>query len=1072
MPTGDPFGILNQVEHTPIAAPQHITAPKQPVAPGPTNFWGRLVHQGQQLAMGVVHESTKVGEAGGKLLLNTDKSLLKSGNEIIHAPANLVKGGIDKLTGNNKAASVRFNQARQGGSAARKLGQSFFQLPIQLAESVNPKGGDVYKRSITPKGGIEQFLLGKTPIPTIQKQFKDTAKAQGKSAAQVQAAFTVFMDALGVKGGVDSLEKARVSLKGTKNVTPATKQVIIKNAVDSVKKGESPDIATAVQKSIAEKIKGGVSTAPKPKLLPKMDESGAVNPGEAVKDIKTMVAKHQATTKYSGDIQRGGDMVEGAKKAIANDAVNIAKKFPKLSKEDLQTVQDYRDNKEAGLKTPELPEHLKSVNDDITTLNKAAESAKVERGKLEGKEYTSSINPETYIHREAAGKNSVFDNLSIGSKRSAMSGQSFGKRIASDKGRVFKAITDENGNRQVVAVKNSSFGKVKSITAFDKQTGKQLGKFAYDDKTQTLTKLGTNNGLKKGNTYKLGEATQKEITASSGQKYYVHPLLTSLKNYIDARTAVENVKYIDSIKNHPDFEKFATEPDETAPKNYEKVNGLMQFQGYKFEPKVAEGLRDIVKSNSGDEKKLLDTAGNFLKKTIVYFPLKHNLNQTATYAVDRGFSWLNPIAAKRMASSIVSAFHEVTNQGPIFQELLRKGFSLPSADEKAFTTYVTKELKNLGPDNPQLKDIAAKFNISPLKLYNNLQHTAVWQFGDILNVARVIERMNPGLLKKGMSLDDAMKETEKYSLQYKVPSRVGGKLLPGKLGRSASKSLQSPVIFFGRYKYDLYKIMANTIKDTINMKTLVTDPKSNVDAVGKLAAMSVGAGIVWQAIDKGLQNVTGNKNAYIKAPGALELPEAIEEIANGKRSLTTTASNQLYISGVVTIPLQIQNNHDNFTGKVIYDPNASHDQQVAQIGKWLESQVSFGQKATELSGSKGNKVLDTLLAISGTNLPKNSTAVSKLYSLQYDSLPGVQADAKSLAKKGNVNGAEKVISDYDKLVMAATKQAYTQAGKTPPSDTQIIKKLKKAGTYYAPKPKTIRSWKTKAPSNAKSLLGL
>lgn len=800
---------------------------------------------------------------------------------------------------------------------------------------------------------------------------------------------------------------------------------------------------------------------PKVKLTtPKMNESGGAAPGQAVKDVQDLIAKHQETTKYSGDIQRGGDEVEGAKKQIASDAVKLAKNSPSLNAIDKRTIQDYRDNKEAGLPTKELPVRLQKTNDEITALNKAALSAKQEQAKLEGKEFTDNVNPETYTHREAQGKGSMFDRLVQGTKSKITGGTSFGKRISSDKGRVFQAVTDDSGNRQVVSVKNESFGKVKHLTGFDEnQKPVKLGKYSAEGDTLTNAK---------GKQLKLSQATTSEITKASGQKYYTDPHLTSLKNYVDARTALENVKFIDSIKNHPDFEKFASPPDTTAPKGYEPVHGLFQFMGYKFEPKTAEALRDIVK-NSSDETAAADKVGNFLKRTIVYFPLKHNLNQTATYAVDRGLSSLaNPAAYYRGAKSLVKAFQEVTNQGPIFQKLQKAGFELPSADEKAFTKYVTNELKGASPDDPRVVEIAKSFGTSPARLYKAIQHTAVWQYGDVLNVARVIERMEPKLLSKGQDFDSAMKQTEKYSLQYKVPSRVG----PTKLGRSVSRTLQSPKVFFGRYRYDLYKIMGNTIKDTVNLKTLAKGGKENLQAVDKLAAMAFGAAVVWPLVDKGLQKLSGNPNSYMTAPGALQLPELAGQVATGKKTPEAAAGSQIYPSPVITVPLEVQANRDSFTGKQIYDPNASEKQKMAQVGSWIKGQSSFGEKATAVGRAKGNKAVDTILSIAGTNTPSNSPTTNKLYSLQYDSLPNIQTQAKAQAKQGNFDGAQKTIESYDKQVLTSAVNALKAAKQPVPSDQVLIKKLKASGAYYTPKEKTIRAWQTKKPSNAKNLLGL
>lgn len=1064
----------------------------QKAAVGPTQKWNRLAQSGANQkakadffskvggVLGAIGQGLTTSEQttakgiarilpGGSNDIKAQKQQATSANKNVQQVLKLQKTGkinpqtAQKLISSNKVSS---NQAVSGQA------QTLKEMPTkgQLAAGIAGTGADILTAGALP--GVKaatttgKVLKGATTATAYATDSALNAAAGGgtkKQIAENAVAGALFPASLtGVAKGTSKLVEATKVVAGkdqaVNNLIKNTATNKLLKTSDASKVGSKGSV-TSQKASATSTLEGRAESAQQSRNSNlsqksnnvKSNESGAIAPGQAVHDVNDLIQKHQATTKYSGDIQRGGDMVEGAKKQIQSDAVKVAKQTPKISTADKQLIQDYRDAKEAGLPTKSLPSHLQKVNDDITALNKAALDAQKQTAKLQGKELTTNINPATYTHRVAQGKGGVFDRLLQGAQnRIGGSSRSFAKTVPSSKGRVFQNITDSKGNRITVAVKNESFGKVKHLT--NVQTGKKIGKFIYDSKSNTLTNA-------KGDTYKLGQATTSEITRASGQKYYIDPHLTSLKNYVESRTALENVKFIDSIKNHPDFEKFASAPDQNAPKNWEPVHGLMQFPGYKFEPKTAEALRDLIKSSGSDEVKLGDKLGNFLKKTIVYFPLKHNLNQTATYAVDRGLSALvNPMAYKRGAVSLVKAFHEVTNQGPIFQKLQKAGFSLPSVDDQAFSKYVTGELKSLNSSHPLVTDAAKKFGTTPLKVYNALQHTAVWQYGDILNVARVIERMQPTIFKKGMSLEDAMKATEKYSLQYKVPSRVGGKLAPGKLGRSLSATLQSPKVFFGRYKYDLYKIMVNSIKDTINLKTLVTHPGQNLQAADKLAAMAVGAAVVWPLVDKGVQKLSGNKNAYIKAPGALELPETINQLRTGKKNPVTVAGNQLFISSAVQIPLDVRNNRDSFTGKQIIDPNASGKDQLKQLGSWLLKQTPPAQKASQLANAKGNKAVDTLLGMASANFPKNSPEVNKLNSLQYDSLPNIQKQAKAQAQGGDVNGAEQTISQYNQAVLKAAKDALKAAGMQVPDDQTLINSLTKSQTYYAPKQSTIDSW--------------
>lgn len=910
-------------------------------------------------------------------------------------------------------------------------------------------------------------------------------------------------------------------------------------------------------------------------------QEGAVAPGQAISDVKAMLQKHQESTKFSGELEKNTAQAEGSKKVIQEDAAKLIEGRQELSNTDKQTLQDFRDAKAAGLTPKTLPEHLIAEDQATTELNKATQAHDAELARLNGQEAKAQSiegrNPETYTHREAMDKGTALDYVSQGSRKNPLSVSGFSKTTPASKARVFHAVTDEAGNRRVVAIKNSvlkdeqgrKIAQGKLVQAIDNGTSENLGKLKFNTnqdfldkelspyKTKinnlqkeynALSKVKTKGGVsqarmeglakkgalledvrnfsgltkaeakslrdatlkfqelsrvkdpstnatgrlktlnrhlidlnnkvndihakydpenldkkifvgKDGKQYTVGQATASEITKATGQKYYTDPKLMAVKNYAESRTALENARFIDSIKTHPDFEKFASEPGQTAPKGWKPVKGLMQFPGYKFEPKTAEVLTDIVKNSGGDEKKLLDSVGNVLKQTIVYFPLKHSINEGATYAVDRGLSALaNPMAYKRGAQSLVEAFHEVSNQGPKFQAAQKAGLHTVTGGGKALEDAFAKEIKNLAGNQRTIEDVAKQWGSTPARIYSAVQNVTVWQLQDILNMARVIERTKPKLLGKGMSLEDAVAKTQRYNLQYSVPSRVGPRILPGRARRSLANTLASPRIFFGRYRYDLYRILSNTIKDTVNLKSLAKGGKENAQALDKLAALALGAGIVWPLVDKGIQKISGDKNAYMKAPGALELPAEAKDVVEGKKKASGVASNQLFISSAVTVPLDIKSNRDSFTGKQIYDPNASGKDQLKAVLNWSKGQVAPAQSYAQVKGAGGNKVIDTLLTLASARFPKNSPETNNLNSLKYDSLPNIQKNAKDLAANGNIDGAINAIKEYDAQVLEATKTALKSANQAVPDDKTLIIKLKDQGYYYNPTRATVQGW--------------
>jgi hypothetical protein len=555
---------------------------------------------------------------------------------------------------------------------------------------------------------------------------------------------------------------------------------------------------------------------------------------------------------------------------------------------------------------------------------------------------------------------------------------------------------------------------------------------------------------KDGKKYTIGQATQDEITKASGQKYYVDPKLTSVINYADSRTALENTRFIEKTKATLENKNLAIKEGETAPKNFKSTSNNY-FRGYKFDPKVAEVLDDAAyKPKDGAD--LLNRIGRTAKQTIVYLPLKHDLNEAAFYAIDRGLTnWVNPLALGRMSVALGKATRDVIKQEGVYKQMLRAGAHVMTADDKELGKVVSKQLKSAAGNQDLIMRVAKSIGSSPARVYSAMQKVTVWDVQDILNVARVRENMMSGPLKKGMNFEDALKQTERYGLQYKVPSRAA---LPGKLGRSVSKTLQSPKVFFGPYTYDKYRVTSNIAKDIVNPKSLIKSPGQNARAIDKAAAMALGAALAWPLVEKGVQNVTGDKAAHVTAPGPLSLPQTLIKVARGQENPVTAATNQISLGTPLKTGLDLFNNRDSFSGKLIRDPNAPLPTEAKQAGSYLASQISPVQKSGASKNATQNKGLSTFLSLAGASLPKNTPEATKLYSLQYDSLPMITTQAKAQAKAGDFKGAAATIDQYNAQVVAAAKADAQSKGQPAPT----MASLKNAHLLYEPKQTTIHNW--------------
>jgi hypothetical protein len=478
--------------------------------------------------------------------------------------------------------------------------------------------------------------------------------------------------------------------------------------------------------------------------------------------------------------------------------------------------------------------------------------------------------------------------------------------------------------------------------------------------------------------------------------------------------ALENSRFIENTKATLENKDLAVKGGESAPKNF-KGTSNPYFHGYKFDPKVAEVIDDLSGNKRGG---FINAIGRVLRQTIVYMPIKHDLNEAAFYAIDRGLSkLLNPAAYYRMGRALASATKDVINQDGTYRQMLRAGSSLMTADDKQLGKIVASQLKDMS-DNPRtVMDIAKAVGSSPARIYRAIQKVTVWDVQDILNTALVKEKMRPTLFTKGKSFEDALKETEKYGLQYKVPTRAG---LPGKAGRSIAETLKSPKVFFGRYTYDKYRVTSNIVKGTAN----ITKPGQALKNADKLAVMVLGAALVWPKVEGVIKKATGNPNAHVTAPGPLSIIQKGIKVAQGKETPEAAVSSEISIGTPVKMGLDLYNNMDSFTGKPIADNNAPLAQRVDQRLNWMVSQLSPVQKYTAAQKNVvSNKVISTILSLAGTSLPKNSPEQTKLNSYKFDSLPMLQTYVKAQEAAGNPDVANQAMQKYNDGVLSAYKSS-------------------------------------------------
>lgn len=1073
----------------------------------------------------------------------TATAAARAGTELATTPLNpgvRPQDIIEKTAGNAQNQALKSGKSKADaqavGDAIRH--QGYTKLLNESGIGQNDSKFTVGRKAIGNIGGTASLLIpgseavkGGSLLPRVLKGAAGGAAATGtsnlasdkvtpKSEAEVVGAGAVLGVGAPILGqGVRNILGRNQAVKDLVSNTKTT------DAIDkSTKTSRTNDAGTIGAKetnSVPDSpVKANVSPS-KPivgKVAPVLtslhsNEAGSVPVGEIVGNVQDMLAKHQTVSKATGDVSEDYSKLQGTTKDIKLDTAKVLKNRTQLSKADKQTLQDYRDSKAAGLTPQELPAHLQQADEDITSLNKAAQTADAEKARMSGNEAQAqkieARDPTTYTHRVAQGKGSNLELTTRGDTQNPLSVGSLSKTTAGSKKQTFLNATDEEGNRRTVAVKNgrvtaldssgknaedlgnlnqkSNADRMESelkpvqakIDALEKEqkilsatkgrttaSPKRLENIrnnlvdAYRQHAEISNKYDLNDLENKtfkgtdGKKYTLGQATQSEITKNTGQKYYVDPELTSHLNYADSKVALENTRFVENTKKI--LEKILEDKDvaykegETAPKGFRTTTNPY-FRGYKLDPKVAEVLDDIGGKSHSVTGNALGTVSRFLRQTIVYLPLKHDLNELSGYFIDRGLTkWLNPVASGRMVKSLGSATKEVMGQGPIYRKMLKEGSTLMTADDKQLGKVVAKQVKDLTEDQNKVKQLAISMGTSPKRMYQALQKVTVWDVQDILNVARVQERMKGTMFSKGMSFEDAVKATEKTNFQYKVPSRVA---LPGKLGRAAGEGLRSDKVYFGAYTYDKYRIAKNILKGTANLK----NPKEALRSADQLAATVAIAAVLWPQVDKGLQNVTGDKNAHITAPGVASVAELAKKEAQHKAGASDVTS-QISVSAPYSLGSQLYTNKDAFDGSNIADPNATLKDKTKQRAGFLFKQLAPNQKLSTVKNASENKTLSAALGLAGASIPKNSPTANKLNSLKFETLPSVQKQARTQGSKHDFIGAAKTINDYNQKVLTVARQDLKEQGRPVPNDKILSAQLKKGGYYYQPKASTVKNW--------------
>lgn len=449
------------------------------------------------------------------------------------------------------------------------------------------------------------------------------------------------------------------------------------------------------------------------------------------------------------------------------------------------------------------------------------------------------------------------------------------------------------------------------------------------------------------------EATLDEIEKNTPYKYSRNLTAVSGTRLTELRDVARVNEFLKNWMESPHFKEAAHKITKgvEAPKGFvrpEHLDKMPQLNDYVFEPRVAEALEDF---NRRWEPTLLTEASNAVIKNMMINPLPHIHNEAVHWYLSRGASGImNPKNIAQFGTTLPKAFMEVYNKGPLYKEIMREGGSIMSANvrnnllmEKAFE----KGLKEIKSD-PGFLAMAKALGRSPLDLYDGISkasNKAMWSFRDVMYTQLIMEKMN-----KGASLKEAIRTVERHMPNYRLPTRVGEKVLGAKLSRVTSKVLQNPNwVVFARYKHGMISSFLNGMKDLAMLDPNVKKSKQFKDGMDYTIALATLLGVVYPVMDSIFQAITDEDSAKVRRAGVTHLFSAIKDISESKKDSFALLSALVTFNPIAQSMFELAANYELYNRRNIYNIEDDWDIIATDAGNYVlrrVPQISEGIRAS------------------------------------------------------------------------------------------------------------------------------
>lgn len=791
-----------------------------------------------------------------------------------------IKTAHDFLAANKAATNedpAAFVARAQAVNARPKLqvdnpGGEWLQNKIEDAQSARAKAPpNTYKANLGTSGGVTGYFSA--PLNLDPQALKNIPGAMGEEAVRDQNVADGKFDATG-RGPI----LIHVREDGQPFVVEGNHRL-----AEAVRTGQSSIPAEVKYLRGAEKIAGSLNpdNLPYAKTSQPIDPVAAPEPPRVMPDIKQIIPpKPEEAT---GSLE---DHLHGLTTRGEADRIQMMQYLASLPDQVGQApaeggYQSFDEKAYNHIERPDAvpldPTEQKLYDQTIQPLRDVhAQLFQRAKGILNGVEQ-AQLDPN-YVPRLAQEKNFEQDRLAGGQEAIPfMGGQG---KLSQSTGALrtptFHTIVDQDGNRVVV-----SEGKRGGLIVYhdgDKPKpidGEITDPKAEDPKARVDLRAGTTFTDDKNVEWKVVRSNTKEIEDNTTTKYHKSAVGNLADSILKLNRVIRNKELADAVTSAPEWLDHATKKGgnnaaEAVAAGWQEVH-IPGYEGWLIDPETREKLEDFTAGGPGGRAWKINKIAVGSLFALPFGEAAHLKNLAGMTFIGRGFDNLNVARGWRTG---VQAMGEVNSLGPVYRAILNAKGSLISSGvgKESMTEFLMNKFGQEIPKDPKrfgpiIKALGLNTPAQWASNFSTAMSKDLFRRGDILYVQRVLE-----LQEKGLSLEDAINETEKYLPTYRSYSRTLGQ-------RWLSKGLYNPnITSFGRFDAGKVKAVANMIT-SLKDGMADRDPVAVKDALGRFAAMAVLVGVVAPLMNAIVQKATGNKNATFGLGGTAQFAEDLKDYA-------------------------------------------------------------------------------------------------------------------------------------------------------------------------------------------------